>query len=113
MCVLSSSPARPGCHEPTARVSELDLAWFRRRPDRFHRVRRRIPGEPGLPDEGPPDFAPDNLLEFVALRRGSPTKVAIWGTRTPCGCEECAATLWRELAPGPRQATAIALRTSE
>jgi hypothetical protein len=36
----------------TPTVSDLDEAWFKRHPNRNHRVRRRIPGEPGLPDDG-------------------------------------------------------------
>ena len=113
----AAKPETPVITDPvvaaaTERIADLDRAWFKRRPDRAHRIRRRIPGEPGLPDD-PHELAPQDLLAFVALRRGVPSKVAIWGTKQPCSCENCAATLWETFAPGGPQPTAIAMRVPE
>jgi hypothetical protein len=34
-------------------------------------------------------------------------RVGFWGTRDPCGCEECAASLWVKFAPVRFQVMAV------
>jgi hypothetical protein len=99
---MSAAPEMPT-------VSDLDEAWFKRHPNRNHRVRRRIPGEPGLPDDGPHELAPKDLPAYVALRRGSSVKVPFWGTRPPRDDEASAELLWVSFCPGGLNPTALAL----
>ena len=84
------------------RESELDRVWFLRHPDRAHRVRRLIQGEP------PVDIAP--LPAYVVVKQVAPglrMKAAFYGTHEPCDCEDCAADLWVKFAPAKFQAMAV------
>jgi hypothetical protein len=89
--------ARPSGGKDGARPDGDDLAaaWFRRHPGRAHRVRRFVDGElPGA-------VFPAGLAVYVIEKRVAPgclLNMALWASRQPCGCEGCAAELWRRLA---------------
>lgn len=85
--------ADPALAAAAERASDLDRSWFRRHPLRAHRVRRPVPGEFPfeLVNRGP------QLQLFVLVKQaavGARVKTLVWGRRSPCGCETCAADLW-------------------
>ena len=95
----SKMPVVPVVDDPAIvaaveRASDLDRAWFKRHPDRAHRVRRPVLGE--FPFDLV-DFGPRAWPLFVIVRQaavGARVKTAARMTRSPCGCERCSSGLW-------------------
>ena len=89
------------------RANKLDRAWFERHPERAHRVRRLVPGEPLCEDTPPPMAA---LTAYVVVKQIAPglrVRAAFRGTRRPCDCEACSSDLWLKFSPPELQALAI------
>lgn len=80
------------------RASDLDRTWFRRHPDRAHRIRRMIPGE------HPPEvlaFGPQDWPVFTLVKQISPgcrMRVPFKFRQTPASSESCLAAIWEQYA---------------
>jgi hypothetical protein len=98
----AAKPETPVITDPVVaamveRIADLDRAWFKRHPDRAHRVRRMMPNEfPGTVPDGP--LAWPVFVIVKQITPGTRMRSAFRGTRTPCGCESCTADLWERFA---------------
>ena len=67
------------------RASGLDAEWFRRRPDRAHRLRKALPGESPLPGS--------NFTLAKQVRPGIRLRIPM-EVPPQCQCERCLALAW-------------------
>jgi hypothetical protein len=92
--VVATTPASAAVE----RASTLDAGFFRRHPDRAHRVRAAVPGE--FPADWRPEAARGRLTLVVVkqLTAGVRLRLLFLASRRPCSCEACAGRLWERAA---------------
>lgn len=87
-------------------ASRSDRGWFKRHRERAHRLRPAVSG--AFPGTTWPAGAVQLAL-VKQVRPGTRIRLALWGTRSVCDCEDCLADAWDRFAPAKFRALAVAV----
>lgn len=77
------------------RASNGDRSWFKRHADRAYRIRPAADGE--VPTWGRSTGAGRLFAAVSQVRPGTRLRLYFKAPAQPCGCEECAAAIWRRI----------------